>query len=90
MRDDTIWGQGGSVQVEMRAHTRGPSSLSGAAFICPPPEDKAPLFLHTLLKEPFIFVLPQFLSTLFAPLNFIMEKVESILPSSLWHQLTRI
>ncbi|XP_066561248.1 suppressor of tumorigenicity 7 protein homolog isoform X2 [Amia ocellicauda] len=31
-----------------------------------------------------------FLSTLFAPLNFIMEKVESILPSSLWHQLTRI
>lgn len=33
---------------------------------------------------------PQFLSTLFAPLNFIMEKVESILPSSLWHQLTRI
>ncbi|TNN35486.1 Suppressor of tumorigenicity 7 [Liparis tanakae] len=33
---------------------------------------------------------PKFLSTLFAPLNFIMEKVESILPSSLWHQLTRI
>lgn len=32
----------------------------------------------------------QFLSTLFAPLNFVMEKVESILPSSLWHQLTRI
>ncbi|XP_069759979.1 suppressor of tumorigenicity 7 protein homolog isoform X1 [Narcine bancroftii] len=31
-----------------------------------------------------------FLSTLFAPLNFVMEKVESILPSSLWHQLTRI
>ncbi|XP_055030548.1 suppressor of tumorigenicity 7 protein homolog isoform X5 [Misgurnus anguillicaudatus] len=31
-----------------------------------------------------------FLSTLFAPLNFIMEKVESLLPSSLWHQLTRI
>ncbi|KAG9335860.1 hypothetical protein JZ751_003517 [Albula glossodonta] len=31
-----------------------------------------------------------FLSTLFAPLNFIMEKVESVLPSSLWHQLTRI
>uniref|UniRef100_A0A4W4DW26 Suppressor of tumorigenicity 7 protein n=1 Tax=Electrophorus electricus TaxID=8005 RepID=A0A4W4DW26_ELEEL len=31
-----------------------------------------------------------FLSTLFAPLNFIMEKVESILPSGLWHQLTRI
>uniref|UniRef100_A0A3B3R089 Suppression of tumorigenicity 7 n=1 Tax=Paramormyrops kingsleyae TaxID=1676925 RepID=A0A3B3R089_9TELE len=31
-----------------------------------------------------------FLSTLFAPLNFIMEKVENILPSSLWHQLTRI
>uniref|UniRef100_A0A3Q2QHL4 Suppression of tumorigenicity 7 n=1 Tax=Fundulus heteroclitus TaxID=8078 RepID=A0A3Q2QHL4_FUNHE len=31
-----------------------------------------------------------FLSTLFAPLNFIMEKVESILPSSLWHQLTRM
>ncbi|XP_030624203.1 suppressor of tumorigenicity 7 protein homolog isoform X4 [Chanos chanos] len=31
-----------------------------------------------------------FLSTLFAPLNFIMEKVESILPSSLWHQLPRI
>ncbi|XP_026108215.1 suppressor of tumorigenicity 7 protein homolog [Carassius auratus] len=31
-----------------------------------------------------------FLSTLFAPLSFIMEKVESILPSSLWHQLTRI
>ncbi|KAG8142874.1 hypothetical protein E2320_006064 [Naja naja] len=31
-----------------------------------------------------------FLSTLFAPLNFVMEKVESFLPSSLWHQLTRI
>ncbi|XP_012508192.1 PREDICTED: suppressor of tumorigenicity 7 protein [Propithecus coquereli] len=31
-----------------------------------------------------------FLSTLFAPLNFVMEKVESVLPSSLWHQLTRI
>uniref|UniRef100_A0AAR2KIF0 Suppression of tumorigenicity 7 n=1 Tax=Pygocentrus nattereri TaxID=42514 RepID=A0AAR2KIF0_PYGNA len=31
-----------------------------------------------------------FLGTLFAPLNFIMEKVESILPSGLWHQLTRI
>ncbi|XP_016052411.1 PREDICTED: suppressor of tumorigenicity 7 protein-like isoform X2 [Miniopterus natalensis] len=31
-----------------------------------------------------------FLSTLFAPLNFVMDKVESILPSSLWHQLTRI
>ncbi|XP_074124315.1 suppressor of tumorigenicity 7 protein isoform X2 [Sminthopsis crassicaudata] len=31
-----------------------------------------------------------FLSTLFAPLNFVMEKVEGILPSSLWHQLTRI
>lgn len=43
-----------------------------------------------LLKESFMFVLLQFLSTLFAPLNFIMEKVESILPSSLWHQLTRI
>lgn len=38
----------------------------------------------------FFFVSLQFLSTLFAPLNFIMEKVESILPSSLWHQLTRI
>lgn len=37
-----------------------------------------------------MFVPLQFLSTLFAPLNFIMEKVESILPSSLWHQLTRI
>lgn len=36
------------------------------------------------------FIPPQFLSTLFAPLNFIMEKVESLLPSSLWHQLTRI
>lgn len=35
-------------------------------------------------------VCSQFLSTLFAPLNFVMEKVESILPSSLWHQLTRI
>lgn len=37
-----------------------------------------------------VCVCVQFLSTLFAPLNFIMEKVESILPSSLWHQLTRI
>ena len=37
-----------------------------------------------------LLVCSQFLSTLFAPLNFVMEKVESILPSSLWHQLTRI
>lgn len=94
------------MQVEMRAHTQtflSPQTLSlllsdGGTFLTPPhytpPQllgdccqntagDKAPLM------QSFIFVL-QFLSTLFAPLNFIMEKVESILPSSLWHQLTRI
>uniref|UniRef100_A0A4W3IQW2 Suppressor of tumorigenicity 7 protein-like n=1 Tax=Callorhinchus milii TaxID=7868 RepID=A0A4W3IQW2_CALMI len=31
-----------------------------------------------------------FFSTLFAPFSFVMEKIESVLPSSLWHQLTRI
>lgn len=79
--------------MEMRAHTHvDPRHKPGCCFYLtpPPPEDKATLFLHMLLKESFMFVLLQFLSTLFAPLNFIMEKVESILPSSLWHQLTRI
>ncbi|MGH0149548.1 UNVERIFIED_CONTAM: hypothetical protein FKN15_024301 [Acipenser sinensis] len=32
----------------------------------------------------------QFFSTLFAPLNFAMEKIEHFMPSSFWHQLTRI
>ncbi|XP_025234943.1 suppressor of tumorigenicity 7 protein isoform X11 [Theropithecus gelada] len=47
---------------------------------------------HILVSADFCVCLVslQFLSTLFAPLNFVMEKVESILPSSLWHQLTRI
>ncbi|MBN3306994.1 suppressor of tumorigenicity 7 protein-like [Amia ocellicauda] len=31
-----------------------------------------------------------FFSTLFAPLNFFMDKMESFMPSSFWHQLTRI
>ncbi|XP_043572298.1 suppressor of tumorigenicity 7 protein homolog isoform X2 [Chiloscyllium plagiosum] len=31
-----------------------------------------------------------FFSTLFAPFNFVMEKIESVLPSSFWHLLTRI
>ncbi|XP_058860545.1 suppressor of tumorigenicity 7 protein homolog isoform X1 [Acipenser ruthenus] len=31
-----------------------------------------------------------FFSTLFAPLNFAMEKIENFMPSSFWHQLTRI
>ncbi|XP_043932135.1 suppressor of tumorigenicity 7 protein homolog [Protopterus annectens] len=31
-----------------------------------------------------------FFSTLFAPFNFVMEKMETFMPSSLWHQLTRI
>ncbi|XP_075930368.1 suppressor of tumorigenicity 7 protein isoform X11 [Petromyzon marinus] len=31
-----------------------------------------------------------FFSTLFAPFNFMVEKIESFLPSSLWHHLTRI
>ncbi|XP_005987754.1 suppressor of tumorigenicity 7 protein homolog [Latimeria chalumnae] len=31
-----------------------------------------------------------FFSTLFAPFNFVMEKIESFMPSSFWHQLTRI
>ncbi|XP_067863790.1 suppressor of tumorigenicity 7 protein homolog isoform X1 [Heptranchias perlo] len=31
-----------------------------------------------------------FFSTLFAPFNFVMEKIESVLPTSFWHLLTRI
>ncbi|XP_061113193.1 suppressor of tumorigenicity 7 protein-like [Conger conger] len=31
-----------------------------------------------------------FFSTLFAPLGFVMDKMESFMPSSFWHQLTRI
>lgn len=33
---------------------------------------------------------PQFFSTLFAPLGFFADKMESFMPSSFWHQLTRI
>lgn len=32
----------------------------------------------------------QFFSTLFAPLGFFADKMESFMPSSFWHQLTRI
>uniref|UniRef100_UPI00358E2DFF suppressor of tumorigenicity 7 protein isoform X1 n=1 Tax=Myxine glutinosa TaxID=7769 RepID=UPI00358E2DFF len=31
-----------------------------------------------------------FFGTLFAPFNFMVEKIEGFLPSSLWHHLTRI
>uniref|UniRef100_H3BXT0 Suppression of tumorigenicity 7 like n=1 Tax=Tetraodon nigroviridis TaxID=99883 RepID=H3BXT0_TETNG len=34
--------------------------------------------------------LPFFFSTLFAPLGFFADKMESLMPSSFWHQLTRI
>lgn len=49
-----------------------------------------PLSWTSFLLTAVFLISLQFLSTLFAPLNFVMEKVESILPSSLWHQLTRI
>ncbi|KAJ8399521.1 hypothetical protein AAFF_G00409320 [Aldrovandia affinis] len=35
-----------------------------------------------------IIVSDKFLSTLFAPLGFFVDKVESFMPSSFWHQLT--
>ncbi|KAM9320259.1 suppressor of tumorigenicity 7 protein-like [Gastrophryne carolinensis] len=31
-----------------------------------------------------------FFVTLFAPFSFLLEKIENILPSSIWHQLTRM
>lgn len=38
----------------------------------------------------FLVSSPQFFSTLFAPLGFFADKMESFMPSSFWHQLTRI
>jgi len=37
-----------------------------------------------------LFLYFQFFSTLFAPLGFFADKMESFMPSSFWHQLTRI
>lgn len=56
------------------------------------------MFPHTLSKNgwkevllTFCFFRPvQFFSTLFAPLGFFADKMENFMPSSFWHQLTRI
>lgn len=43
-----------------------------------------------LIKPHFAFSSFQFFSTLFAPLGFFADKMESFMPSSFWHQLTQI
>ncbi|PIK62769.1 putative suppressor of tumorigenicity 7 protein-like [Apostichopus japonicus] len=40
--------------------------------------------------EPMGAVAKVFLASLSAPFSFLMEKLESVIPSSLWHQLTRL
>ncbi|KAJ1138594.1 hypothetical protein NDU88_004975 [Pleurodeles waltl] len=70
------------------------------------PKKELPFFIHftaglcsftamlTLLTHQFpelmgIFA-KAFFGTLFSPFKFAVEKVESFMPSGLWHQLTRI
>ncbi len=47
-------------------------------------------FTNIQLKAHSVFSSFQFFSTLFAPLGFFADKMESFMPSSFWHQLTRI
>ncbi|XP_019634158.1 PREDICTED: suppressor of tumorigenicity 7 protein homolog isoform X4 [Branchiostoma belcheri] len=40
--------------------------------------------------EPMGLVAKTFLNTITSPFNFLVEKLEGVLPSNLWHQLTRL
>ncbi|XP_077986656.1 suppressor of tumorigenicity 7 protein homolog isoform X2 [Glandiceps talaboti] len=40
--------------------------------------------------EPMGLIAKTFLSTISAPFNFLLDKIESMLPSTLWHQLSRL